>query len=272
MLWKPCEERSKMHKSEMDSSVIDDAAPSPERSGCLNEEIKSADEGKPEFDKSARDYEALFQPWLRIAGASREYFARSRVEWLSHLLGGQEVAPTRVMDFGCGTGISLLLLADILHAKQVIGLDTSEESLAVAHQRVGSRPVELATPARYLPRQDLDLVFCSGVFHHIPVAARPAVVDYIYRCLRPGGILAMWENNPWNPIHSFAMKHSEIDKNAVPLSPPGAHRLVGVERFRVIRTDYLFFLPGYFRWLHPLEKWLIKVPLGAQYQLLARRE
>jgi hypothetical protein len=40
----------------------------------------------------------------------------------------------------------------------------------------------------------------------------------------------------------------------------------------VIRTDYLFFFPGYFSWLHPLEKWLIKVPLGAQYQVLARKE
>jgi hypothetical protein len=82
----------------------------------------------------------------------------------------------------------------------------------------------------------------------------------------------MWENNPWNPIHAFAMKHSEIDRNATPLPAPESHRLVGSERFRVIRIDYLFFFPGYFSWLHPLEKLLIKVPLGAQYQVLARKE
>jgi SAM-dependent methyltransferase len=240
MPWKPCEERSKVHK--------------------------------PEFDKSARAYEALFTPWLKIAGASREYFARSRLNWLSCLLHEQEIAPRRVMDFGCGTGISLSLLADILEAEQVIGLDTSEESLAVARESVGSRSVQLATPAKYLPQQDLDLVFCNGVFHHIPVAERPAAVDYVYRCLRPGGMFALWENNPWNPFHSFAMKHSKIDENAIPLPPSESHQLVGSERFRVIRTDYLFFFPGYFSWLHPLEKWLIKVPLGAQYQVLARKE
>jgi hypothetical protein len=38
----------------------------------LNEKMKPGDEEKPEFDKAARDYEALFKPWLRIAGASRE--------------------------------------------------------------------------------------------------------------------------------------------------------------------------------------------------------
>ena len=130
--------------------------------------------------------------------------------------------------------------------------------------------MELATPAKYFPQQDLDLVFCNGVFHHIPVAERPQAVDFVYRCLRPGGLFAIWENNPWNPLHAFAMKHSEIDKNAIPLPPPEARRLVDSE-FSVMRTDYLFFFPGSFSWVRPLEKWLIKVPLGAQYQVLARK-
>jgi SAM-dependent methyltransferase len=258
-----------VRKPETASSGID-AAFRPGRSP-ESEKMKAADETKPEFDKSARDYETFFKPWLKIAGASREHFARSRLNWLSYLLHEQEIAARRVMDFGCGTGMSLSLLADILDAEQVIGLDTSEESLAVARESVGSRSVQLATPAKYLPQQDLDLVFCNGVFHHIPVAERSAAVDYVYRCLRPGGMFAMWENNPWNPIQSFGMKHAEIDNNAIPLPPPESRRLVASE-FSVIRTDYLFFFPRYFGWLHPLEKWLIKVPLGAQYQVLARKE
>jgi SAM-dependent methyltransferase len=265
----PCEKRSKVLNAETASARIDAACDRKEL--CLNEEMKIADENRPEFDRSAREYERLFQPWLRIAGASREYFARSRLKWLSHLLHEQKIVPKRVMDFGCGTGMSLSLLADILEAEEVIGLDPSEESLAVARESVQSRPVQLATPSSYLPQQDLDLVFCNGVFHHIPQAEQPAAIDYVYRCLRPGGMFAMWENNPWNPIHAFAMKHSEIDENAVPLAPPASRRLFGPERFRVIRTDYLFFFPGYFTWLHPLEKWLVKVPVGAQYQVLARK-
>lgn len=246
-------------------------APPAQTGPSLDEKMKPADGKKAEFDKSARDYEALFGPWLKIAGASRGYFAQSRLNWLSYLLRAEGIAPKRVMDFGCGTGMSLSLLANRFDAEEVIGLDTSEESLAVARESAGSWPVQLATPAQYIPQQDIDLVFCNGVFHHIPAEEQRSAMNYVYRCLRPGGMFAMWENNPWNPIHLFAMKHSEIDKNAVPLSPPESNRLVTSERFRVIRTDYLFFFPGYFSWLHPLEKWLVKMPLGAQYQILARK-
>jgi len=258
-----------VHNAEASSANVD--ASSDRKEPCQNKAMKTADENKPEFDRSAREYERLFQPWLRIAGASREYFARSRLNWLSYVLHEEELAPKRVMDFGCGTGMSLSLLADVFDAEQVIGLDPSEESLAVARESAGSRPVQLTTPANYLPQQDLDLVFCNGVFHHIPEAEQPAAIDYVYRCLRPGGMFAMWENNPWNPLHGFAMRHSEIDANAVPLAPAASRRLVGSGSFQLIRTDYLFFFPGYFSWLHPLEKWLIKVPLGAQYQVLARK-
>lgn len=256
-----------MHKSETASSEID--APISGRTELgPTAKMESAHEGEAEFDRTAREYETLFKPWLKIAGASREYFARSRLHWLSHLLREQGFAAKRVMDFGCGTGMSLELLADILQADEVIGLDTSEESLAVARETINNPSIHFATPANYLPRQDLDLVFCNGVFHHIPLSEQPKAMNYVYRCLRPGGLIAMWENNPWNLIHAVAMKYSEIDRNAVPLSPPQSRQLVSSGPFRILRTDYLFFFPGYFTWLHPLEKRLNRVPLGAQYQVL----
>ena len=67
------------------------------------------------------------------------------------------------------------------------------------------------------------------------------------------------------------MRHSEIDKNAIPVPPPESRRLVALERFEIIRTDYLFFFPGYFSWLRPVERLLNKLPVGAQYQVLARK-
>ena len=229
------------------------------------------DEVEQEFDKFARDYEALFKPWLKIAGASREHFARTRIGWLCNWLHEQKFVPRRVMDFGCGTGISLQLLANLPGTEHVIGLDTSEESLAVARESVASQNVRLMRPDQYVPVQDLDLVFCNGVFHHISLEERPATLDYIYRCLRPGGMFAIWENNPWNPIQAFAMNHSKIDENAIPLPPPEPRRLLVAAGFSVIRTDFLFFFPGGFNWLRALEQRLVRVPLGAQYQVLARK-
>ena len=226
-------------------------------------------QSEPEFDKSARSYESLFKPWLKLAGAPREYFARTRMEWLASLLRDLSVAPKRALDFGCGTGMSLPLLAEIVGAKELVGLDPSAESLVVARDL--GQWEQLATPEAYVPKGDMDLVFCNGVFHHIPLDERAEAVGYIYRCLRPGGIFALWENNPWNPVHDFAMRHSEIDKNAIPVPPTESRRLVGLERFEIIRTDYLFFFPGYFSWLRPVERLMNKVPVGAHYLVLARK-
>ena len=69
-----------MHKPETASSDIDAALP-PGESARLCEKMQPADKEKPEFDKFARSYEALIKPWLKLAGASREYFARSRLTW-----------------------------------------------------------------------------------------------------------------------------------------------------------------------------------------------
>ena len=58
----------------------------------------------------------------------------------------------------------------------------------------------------YIPDEAIELAFCNGVFHHIPVDERAAVIDYIYHSLKPGGWFAMWENNPWNPGTRYVMR------------------------------------------------------------------
>jgi trans-aconitate methyltransferase len=63
------------------------------------------------------------------------------------------------MDFGCGTGISLPLLEDILHPEQIIGLDPSEKSLAVARELARSLSVQLATPRQVPSTTDSRLGF-----------------------------------------------------------------------------------------------------------------
>ena len=54
--------------------------------------------------------------------------------------------------------------------------------------------------ARRKGRQRLaDLAYSNGTFHHIPPAKRMDALGFIFQRLKPGGIFALWENNPWNP-------------------------------------------------------------------------
>ena len=79
MPWKPCKERSEVHRPETAYSG-NDAAIRSGREPCLSEKMKPADESRSEFDKSARDYEALFKPWLKIAGSFARVFCALQTE------------------------------------------------------------------------------------------------------------------------------------------------------------------------------------------------
>ncbi len=123
----------------------------------------------------------------------------------------------------------------------------------------------------YVPAADIDLIYSNGVFHHIPPQQRPGALDFMWRALRPGGIFALWENNPWNPGTRYVMSRIPFDRDAVILSAPEACRMLRASKFEVRRVDFLFIFPRMLSWLRPLERPLSHLPLGAQYQVLARK-
>ena len=109
------------------------------------------------------------------------------------------------------------------------------------------------------------------MFHHILPHERTAAVDYIYRALRPGGLFAFWENNPWNPGTRYVMSRIPFDRDAITLTPPEARHLLRASGFEILRTDFLFIFPRMLNWLRCIEPFLARLPLGTQYQILCRR-
>jgi SAM-dependent methyltransferase len=223
------------------------------------------------FDQYADDYDRALAEGLSVSGEDKAYFARGRVAWLARVLATRGFEPASVMDFGCGTGSAVPLLLELAGGGEVIALDRSQRSLEVAQREHGSERVRFSLFEEYQPSGDVDLVFCNGVFHHIPPAERPAVIDYVSRSLRPGGLFALWENNPWNPGARYVMSRIPFDRDAVPLSPPQARQILRQGGFEVVRTDFLFIFPRVLGWLRGLEAPLARLPLGAQYQVLCRR-
>ena len=214
------------------------------------------------------------RPWLTgisISGENKNYFARGRFAWLARCLSHLEERPRTVMDFGCGTGSSIPFLLSEFVLESVLGVDLSVESLAIAKRLYGGACVQFASRAEQQPAKHLDLAFCNGVFHHIPPDDRSAAINSVYSSLRPGGLFAFWENNPWNPGTRYIMSRIPFDRDAITLSPPAARRLVREGGFEIIRTDFLFFFPRCLSSLRSLERRLARLPLGAQYQVLCRR-
>ena len=224
-----------------------------------------------EFDSYAESYDDYLSEALSLTGESKDYFATARVRWLMRYLRKLGEQPRCAIDYGCGVGDTSALLSKILGLRLVIGLDASLRSLQLASLRQASAQHIFFSLEEYAPRADIDLVYCNGTFHHIAVAERARFISYIHSCLRGGGMFSFWENNPWNPGTHYVMARCAFDRDAIPLSPPEAKRLVRAAGFEIIHTSYFFFFPRFLKGLRFLEPFLLKIPLGGQYQILCRK-
>jgi len=226
----------------------------------------------PEFDAYAARYDEALAAGLSVTGEDKDYYARGRMHWLAGRLRALgEAAPDTVLDFGCGLGGSTPLFLDTLGAKQVVGVDVSEGLLDRAREAFASEPrARFHSIPAYEAPGSADLAFVNGVFHHIPVADRADALRYVRRSLRPGGLFAFWENNPWNPGTRWIMSRVSFDENAITITPPEARGLLRAAGFEVVETDFLFIFPRALSWLRWLEPLVARLPLGGQYMVLCR--
>jgi SAM-dependent methyltransferase len=223
-----------------------------------------------EFDAIAAQYDDVLNRGLSITGETKEYFARGRVRWLEWRLAALGQRPRRILDFGCGTGTSVPLLRQAFDPERIVGTDISRASLHHARVRYADDVATFTEVGELPPTERFDLVFTNGVLHHIPPEQRPETWAAIARWLAPGGLLALWENNPLNPGTRWVMSRVPFDREAIPLLPGECRRSARGVGLEVITIDHLFFFPAALRWLRPLERYLRRIPLGGQYLLLCR--
>lgn len=223
------------------------------------------------FDGYAADYEAALACGLRLTGEGRQYFAERRVAWLRRRLDALGVVSGFVVDFGCGDGATLPILARALEPRRLVGVEPSDGLRVRARDAIGGK-WEVVTPGEFRHQMEADLIYLNGVMHHIAPSDRPGVVGLLREMLRPGGLLALWDNNPWNPGTRWVMRRIPFDRGAVPIPATGIRSLLRRCGFSVLGVDHFFLFPRALRVFRWLEMPLRGLPLGGQYQVLARRE
>ncbi len=221
------------------------------------------------FDAVAARYEAALNEGLSLSGEGPQYYAQRRVAWTARVVGDEPIR--RVLDFGGGVGLAAPMLAEQFGVEALWGFDPSSAAIERARRDHGEARFQFTDDAATLPVGDVDLAYCNGVFHHIPIAERPAALATVFDSLRPGGWFALWENNPWNPGTRWVMSRIPFDRDAITLSPIACRRMLRRAGFRLVRTDAWFLFPHMLRWLRPLESLVHRLPLGGQYLVLAQK-
>lgn len=107
------------------------------------------------------------------------------------------------VDLGCGPGNSTEVLAQRFPDAQVTGLDSSEDMLASARQRLPKVSFDLADIATWNPDQQYDVILANASLQWVPDHA--ALYPRLLSRLAPGGSLAVQTpDNLEEPAHRLA--------------------------------------------------------------------
>ena len=232
-----------------------------------------------EFDAYAGEYGAGMDNSVKaLLGESADDFVAIKLRWLLHRFPDlrRRDESFRVLDYGCGTGTLLRLMAQEGLRATLAGCDVSSGMLAEAARQW---PAELPAPAfhqqtgAHAPLADasVDLVVISAVLHHVMPVDRPGVYQELRRVLRADGRLVVFEHNPLNPVTRYVVSHTPIDRNAILLRSGEVDSGLQRAGFAGVHTGYLMFLPPRLQALAPMERALGWLPLGAQYAVTAHR-
>ena len=132
-----------------------------------------------------------------------------------------ENKPQRILDLGCGTGSSTLMLKQAYPDAEVTGLDLSPYMLKIAEHKGEQADLNInwqqgLAEATNFRDAEFDLISIAFLFHETPVEISQAVLQECHRLLQPGGQVIILDGNqqrlrhtPWL-IKLFREPYSQV--------------------------------------------------------------
>ncbi len=219
-----------------------------------------------DFDSFATDYRAIHNENIHFIGTDSSYFAELKVKKIREL---EADAVYDIVDIGCGDGISAVYFDTYFPKSSYIGIDVSQESIEVAKQKQLPKASFKLYNGITIPVADnsADILFIACVLHHISFEYHLALLKEMYRVLKPGGRLYIFEHNPHNPVTMHIVNTCPFDADAVLLKPSYTKQLLKQVPFVSNKINFILFFPrkSLFKYFITLEKYLQRIPLGGQY-------
>lgn len=180
-------------------------------------------------------------------------------------------SPRRILDLGCGTGTTTLMLKQRFPNADVVGIDLSPQMLVMAAHKARAAQLEVAfrhgdAMATGLKERSFDVVCATLLFHEMPPAVSKAILRESFRLLTSNGQIWVLDGNQqtlravdWlNTIFEEPFIHDYGQGNL--------DAWLGYAGFEAVRTETMF-------WLHQLSHARKPIPAGeaavAEYSVSA---
>jgi trans-aconitate 2-methyltransferase len=136
-----------------------------------------------------------------------------------------EFEPQRIFDLGCGPGNGTELLTTAFSSARIVGLDSSDNMLAVARARVTTARFIKHNIETWQPNHKVDLIFANAALHFVP--NHHELMVRLVSFLRDGGWLAVQMPNNIQELSHALMRMVAADG-------PWASRLVPIAKTRTV--------------------------------------
>jgi SAM-dependent methyltransferase len=224
------------------------------------------------FDEYKQNYVAEVEQSIEFAGQSHDFFIRIKADELvascERQLGALE--GRSVLDVGCGVGLMSRYVGG--HFGELRGVDIAPGVVEKAAAHFPEGKFQLYDGERVpFEEHTFDVVFTVCVLHHVPPAQWTALVAEMARVLKPGGLLYIFEHNPYNPLTRRAVSNCPFDADAKLLARSASAALMQSAGLEAAEARYVLFFPWDGAGFRSIESRLRWLPLGAQYFVSGRR-
>lgn len=176
-----------------------------------------------------RLYEVEERHWWSIG--MRDIAARMMDPYLA----GQE-KPLRILDAGCGTGLTISWLERYADPEGIVGIDLAWFALEFCKSRKLLRIAQASITQLPFADNAFDLVACVDVIQHLPLdGAEAAALTEMRRVLRPGGLMYI-RTNAKHCIGEAAGHHG--DEHYHRYTREELERTVGAAGFTIERVTH----------------------------------
>lgn len=174
------------------------------------------------------------------------------------LIDAIQVQPRRILDLGCGTGSTTLMLKQAFPQAEVIGLDLSPYMLVMAEHKAKTTGLDIQwrhgnAEQTGLRDASFDLVTASLLFHETPPAVSQSILHESFRLLTVGGEVLILDGNQKTLRHLDWLNNVFEEPYIRDFAAGSVDAWMGAAGFKAVQTQDVW-------WIHQVTSGVKPIP------------